>query len=275
MSSLRTSRSPSPGTLPHFAPPGHRIAGRAIHDYLRRMILDGHFAPSAVLSQVAVARQLGVSRTPVREALRKLEEEGLVASEINHRSRVRPLDAQELDALYARRILAEALAVRLSVERFAAGDLKKLEGLCQRMSKAAVAGDFEAWQASHREFHRKLVDHAGDGLKQSLLHYAERSERYLYMLLRHLRPDWWRRGEEEHREIFESYRRADVSEAVSLIVHHLSRTALQLSAMLAPDRKPVAVHAAVALLGAETRTKTAHTHKSRGVAALPRRVPRL
>jgi DNA-binding GntR family transcriptional regulator len=262
------------GALPNFARPGHRIAGRAIHDYLRRMILDGHLGPSAVLSQVAVAEQLGVSRTPVREALRKLEEEGLVASEINHRARVRPLDPQELDALYARRILAEALAVRLSVERFQPGDLRKLEALCQRMSKAAAADDFESWQASHREFHSKLVAPAGDGLKQSLRRYAERSERYLYMLLRQLRPDWWRRGEAEHREIFDCYRRADVSAAVNCIVRHLARTALQLSAMLAPDRAPVAVRAAVALLGAQDQAKTSRTRNGGGAPASPRKVPR-
>jgi len=264
MSSLRVSRPSPPGALPLFAPPGHRIAGRAIHDYLRRMILDGHLAPSAILSQVAVARQLGVSRTPVREALRKLEEEGLVASEINQRARVRPLDAQELDALYARRILAEALAVRLSVERFRPADLRKLEALCQRMSKAAAADDFESWQVGHREFHSKLVDYAGDGLRQSHRRYAERSERYLYMLLRQLRPDWWRRGEAEHRQIFDCYRRVDASAAVNCIVRHLARTALQLSAMLAPDRAPVAVRAAVELLGAGDHERARPTHNGRG-----------
>ena len=268
MSSLRISRPTPAGALPNFAPPGHRIAGRAIHDYLRRLILDGHLGPGSVLSQVAVALQLGVSRTPVREAIRKLEEEGLVASEINHRARVRPLDAQELDALYARRILAEALAVRLSVERIQPGDLRKLEALCQRMSKAAAADDFESWQSSHREFHHELVDPAGDGLKQTLRRYAERSERYLSMLLRQLRPDWWRRGEAEHREIFECYRRGDVSGAVKLIVQHLARTAFQLSAMQAPERAPVAVRAAVELLGA---WDPAHLKNSRNGRGAPRR----
>ena len=258
------SRPPPPAPCRGLRRPAIRIAGRAIHDYLRRIILDGHLAPSTVLSQVAVAQQLGVSRTPVREALRKLEEEGLVASEINHRARVRQLDAQELDALSARRILAEALAVRLSVERFRPADLRKLDALCQRMSRAAAADDFEAWQTSHREFHFKLVDPAGDGLKQSLRRYAERSERYLYMLLRQLRPDWWRRGEAEHRQIFDCYRRADASAAVNCIVQHLARTALQLSSMLEPDRAPVAVRAAVALLGAGDRESAQRTHNGRG-----------
>lgn len=243
------ARAAAGAGLPDFVSPGPRIAGRAIHDYLRQLILDGHIRPGTVLSQVAVAQQLGVSRTPVREALRKLEEEGLVAAEINQRARVRALDPEELDTLYARRILAEALAVRLSVERFRPADIRQAEQLCKRMSRAATADDFAGWQASHRDFHKKLVEPAGEGLKQTLRGYAERSERYLYMLLRNLATGWWRRGEAEHDAIFECYRRGDAAGAVNIIVQHLARTAFQLNAMLAPDRPAVAVEAAVALLG--------------------------
>ena len=213
---------------------------------------------------------LGGSRettTPVREALRKLEEEGLVAAEINQRARVRPLDPEELDTLYARRILAEALAVRLSVERFQAADIRQAEMLCKRMSRAASADDFVAWQTSHRDFHRKLVEPAGEGLKQTLRGYAERSERYLYMLLRNLATGWWRRGEAEHDAIFDCYRRRDVSGAVNIIVQHLSRTAYQLSAMLAPDRPAVAVEAAVALLGERNPAGNGHARENGRKAA--------
>lgn len=264
MSPLRVSGLPQALALPNFPEPGHRIAGRTIHGYLRRLILDGHLGPSAVLSQVAVAQQLGVSRTPVREALRKLEEEGLVASEINHRARVRPLDVGELDALYAQRILAEALAVRLSAQRFGPADIRSLDALCQKMSKAAAKDDFETWQTSHRLFHRQLVGHAGDELKQTLRRLAERSERYLYMLLRQLRPAWWRRGESEHAEILDACRNGDAPAAVNLITGHLARTARQLCAMLSAERDPAAVHAAVALLGADERASPPSVRRNPG-----------
>jgi DNA-binding GntR family transcriptional regulator len=174
-----------------------------------------------------------------------------------------PLDVDELDVLYAQRILAEALAVRLSVQRFRPADIRSLESLCQKMSKAAAKDDFESWQTNHRDFHRRLVGHGGDELKQTLRRLAERSERYLYMLLRLLRPAWWRRGEAEHAEILDCCRRGDAPAAVNLIAGHLARTARQLCGMMAADRDPAAVRAAVELLGAEGRTATIASHRGR------------
>ena len=237
-------------------------AADLVYGRIRKCIFKKEFTSGQRLPEIALAKEFDVSRTPVREALRKLEEEGLVAAEINQRARVRPLDPEELDTLYARRILAEALAVRLSVERFQPADIRQVETLCKRMSRAATANDFEGWQTSHRDFHRKLVEPAGDGLKQTLRGYAERSERYLYMLLRNLATGWWRRGEAEHDAIFDCYRRRDASAAVNIIVQHLARTAFQLNAMLAPDRPAAAVEAAVALLGERNPAANGHAREN-------------
>ena len=65
-----------------------------VHAYLRELILNGNLVPGTKLSQVTLAEQLGVSRTPLREVLRMLQEEGLVAIEPNQRTRVAGLDPQ-------------------------------------------------------------------------------------------------------------------------------------------------------------------------------------
>ena len=70
-----------------------------LHEYLREFVLDGTLTPGAKLSQVALADQLGVSRTPLSEVLRMLQEEGLVQTEPNQRTRVAGLDPRELDDL--------------------------------------------------------------------------------------------------------------------------------------------------------------------------------
>ena len=75
---------------------------------LRTMILQGALEPGSVLSQVALARQLGVSTTPVREAIRLLEAEGLLITERNRRARVPPLEIEDLDAVYSSRVLLES-----------------------------------------------------------------------------------------------------------------------------------------------------------------------
>ena len=85
------------------------------HTRLRRLIVRGAIAPGSELSQVELARRLGVSTTPLREALRRLEAEGLVDSRRNRRPRVRAFDVEELDSIYAARVLLEWLAVRLTV----------------------------------------------------------------------------------------------------------------------------------------------------------------
>jgi DNA-binding GntR family transcriptional regulator len=99
--------NPMPRT-PTFVPglrkvelPEARQAIPALHAYLRECVLDGTLTPGTKLSQVALADQLGVSRTPLREVLRMLQEEGLVEIEPNQRTRVAGLDPQELDEIYA------------------------------------------------------------------------------------------------------------------------------------------------------------------------------
>ena len=77
--------------------PEARQAIPHVHAYLRECILDGTLKPGTKLSQVSLAAQLGISRTPLREVLRMLQEEGLVEIEPNQRTRVAGLDPQELD----------------------------------------------------------------------------------------------------------------------------------------------------------------------------------
>ena len=89
--------------------PEARQAIPYVHAYLRECILDGTLTPGTKLSQVSLARQLGISRTPLREVLRMLQEEGLGEIEPNQRTRVSGLDPQELDDVYAIRILLETV----------------------------------------------------------------------------------------------------------------------------------------------------------------------
>src|SRR5580693_10243624 len=93
------------------------------HARLRRLIVRGALAPGSELSQVELARRTGVSTTPLREALRRLEAEGLVESRRNRRPRVRPFDCEDLDSVYAARVLLEPPALRITVPRLGAGDL--------------------------------------------------------------------------------------------------------------------------------------------------------
>src|SRR5438552_17509596 len=119
------------------ARPGNttELSTEVVHDRLRESILKGEFDPRVPISQVQLAARLGVSRTPLREALRMLQREGLIDSEPNRRVRVAALSVTALEQLYATRIVVEALAVRVAVPKLRPADCAEM-----RSHLADVAG---------------------------------------------------------------------------------------------------------------------------------------
>src|SRR5712691_12463113 len=134
--------------------PKAREAIPHVHTYLRECILDGTLTPGTKLSQVTLSEQLGISRTPLREVLRMLQEEGLVEIEPNQRTRVAGVDPQELDDIYASRILLETLALSMTIGHFGAKARAEAKRMLTAMRRAAKTGDFDAWFAAHTDYHR-------------------------------------------------------------------------------------------------------------------------
>src|SRR5438034_6443771 len=99
---------------------------RAVYRRLYAEILAGHLDPGKPVSQIKLAERLGVSRTPLREALRMLERDGLIHSEPNRRVRVTPVSVEDLEQLYALRVTVEALAIRITVPRLGDEDFARL-----------------------------------------------------------------------------------------------------------------------------------------------------
>src|ERR1700727_4082035 len=82
------------------------------YDALRRALINADLVPGAVVSQVQLAAQLNISRTPLREALRQLQSEGLLEGDFNRRLRVAPLSVDDLEQVAAMRIVLESLGVQ-------------------------------------------------------------------------------------------------------------------------------------------------------------------
>ncbi|MFI8461820.1 GntR family transcriptional regulator [Kitasatospora sp. NPDC085464] len=229
---------------------GVRQSVGPLHALLRECILDGRLAPGTVVSQVALARQLGVSRTPVREALRMLQEEGYVEGEPNQRMRVAGLDPSALDADYAMRITLECLALTMTLDGFGSRMERAAEAQLAAMRRAARAKDREGWLVAHREYHRLLTSGAGEPLRRQLEALADRSVRYI-RITQQLDPESWSRaGDTEHPAILDAVIAGDRDAAVSRLAHHLERTALNVLGEQAPGYRPQAVPRAMALVGA-------------------------
>src|SRR5580698_11510907 len=140
----------------------------AVHRVLRQAVVDGSIAPGERLRSDALANELRVSRTPVREALRKLEAEGLVAPSGSGLI-VRALSEQDLTELFYVREALEGMAARLAAENATRSEIADIKELLEDMETVRRRGDVDALRGLTGEFHQ-LVCRAShnDRLLQSL-----------------------------------------------------------------------------------------------------------
>ena len=228
--------------------PQTRQAIPHVHAYLRECILDGTLTPGTKLSQVTLAEQLGISRTPLREVLRMLQEEGLVEIEPNQRTRIAGLDPQELDDVYGSRILLETLALSMTLGSFGPASRKDARLQLAAMRRAAKTGDFSAWFAAHADYHRLITAGAGEALQRQLQAFADRTIRYIRIYQLSDPDSWQAAGDTEHVQILEALIAGNEPGARAGMAHHLERTALRVLTDCAPDYVPVAVPHAVAIV---------------------------
>jgi DNA-binding GntR family transcriptional regulator len=219
-----------------------------VYSRLREMLLNGEILPGTVISQVTLARELGVSTTPLREAMRLLQAEGLLIAEHNRRSRVAPLDPRDIDAVYASRILIEALAIRLTVPTLSAADLAELRGDLDAMAEAAQCKDIGAWEPVHRSFHHRLISGCDEALARIIDPVADRTERYRRTSLYRSAARTWEIGNDEHESIVDACQAQDAALASVLLARHLARSALTVLAKIAPDEDPIAVRSALQMV---------------------------
>ncbi len=206
-----------------------------VYESLRESILSGDVKPGTILSQVEVARVFDVSRTPVREAMRMLQEGGLLVGEPNHRSRVVGFDPKDIEALYMKRVLLEALGVAITTRRMTPPLMARLEETIRGLESEESHRDFECWRTLHRRLHQLIVSESGSSMTEDLAGLELRSARYQSANKGAHLPGWWQRGEAEHRSLFDAIAKGDAALAGELAARHLARTALELLAALAPE----------------------------------------
>ena len=224
-----------------------KIATAQVHEYLRQLILDGTVPPGTVLSQVQLAQEIGVSRTPLREALRMLREEGLVLAEYNHRVRVAGIDIGEFEQFYASRIMLESLALALTLPHLTQEDFESLSALLEQMHEAGVQRDSGRWDEGNRQFHAILSSHTGGQVREIILRSIEAGERYRRIKLQNMARAW-EVAEIEHTAIFDACRTGNLDAAVELLARHLARTALTIIALVDVEYEPKAVRTALRLI---------------------------
>jgi DNA-binding GntR family transcriptional regulator len=226
----------------------HRRASVDIHQYLRDRILSNALPPKTILSQVEVADCLKVSRTPVREALRMLMEEGLVMAEPNYRCRVLGFDPRELEALYVSRIANEGIAATVTVQSMTDKDVETLAELLRQLRKDEKQHNLPRWLKNHRAFHQMLFCRANPLLQKRMNVDCQRSERYVYNTVQAGLTDIFRRAAIEHEEIYQACKRRQPAAVVTLLTDHLAAAAIDIMAEFAPDWEPTTLRNAARLM---------------------------
>ncbi len=129
---------------------------------LERMILEGEFAPGEKLTETALADRIGVSRGPLREAFRTLEEAGLVRTEKNRGVFVRDIPIDEAVEIFDLRAAMESMVGRQLAARISTAQLKEIRALVDSMERAVKAGDANQYHLLNLGFHDRLVEMAGN-----------------------------------------------------------------------------------------------------------------
>lgn len=184
---------------------------------LREAILRGIFQGGQPLHQEEIATQLGVSRLPVREALRQLEQEGLVVYRLNRGAIVSELSASEVQEIYEIRSGLESIALRLALPQMTGEMFQQAATILDITDRET---NVSRWGELNREFHLTLYAPAHRPRLLSLITTFHRNvDRYLRMEMIVLR--YKERSQQEHRRILEACQQRDATTAVTLLTQHI------------------------------------------------------
>lgn len=201
---------------------GQNVA--TVERQLREAILNGEIPAGTVISQVALSERLNAGRTPIREALRLLEREGLVIGAPNRRVTIAQLSGADAEQLYIMRIALETTAIRLTVPRLASADIAELEGYMAQMEHYMRARDRVGLRVPHRAFHLRLVAAVGDRATREITSLFDHAERYRLAHGAHDDHDWTLRSA-EHRALLDAAIAGDAELAARKLAEHYAHTA--------------------------------------------------
>ncbi len=205
-----------------------------VYEHLRGEILADSLAPGTELSEVALSRELEISRGPIREALRRLAAEGLVTMRPRRRAEVRSLTTGELIDAYQVREALEVMAVRLAIPRITEADLARLENLIDQMAGHARRQAVADFFAANVAFHETLCELSGNDKLRETHHRLEgeigRFQDRTLALRGNLDS-----SVSEHRAILAAVRLRDADRAAQLTADHIRVPVQRLQAALDPD----------------------------------------
>lgn len=189
------------------------------YEAILRMILDGELEPGQRVTEGALAESLGVSPTPVREAMRKLEHDGLLESK-GSTMRVLALTSQDIEQLYVAREALEVTAIKAAITQLDTSDFEALHMLLTRAEAAATQRDFLVLVRANTAFHDRLLEASGNPWLKSAIGFVRRPLLFARIQIT-LDEDELNRLLHDHREILKTLEAGDPEQAVTVMRRHM------------------------------------------------------
>ena len=192
----------------------------SIYESLREMIAKGLLVTGARIDERAVAEQLGVSRTPLREAIAKLAKEGLIEQRPYRGNFVRAFSPKQVNDLYETRMVLEGFATRRAVENLTDEGLAELTEILDDVQAALAAGDIAAYSVADQRFHQVIAHLSGN---ETVIESLERlrAQVQLVRLAANRDPDLVERTARERPAILAALRERDADRAARLMEEHI------------------------------------------------------
>jgi len=201
-----------------------------IFQKLRQDILDGKYKAGDSLVEMKLAEEMGVSRTPVREAIRQLELEGLVSSIPNKGVFVEGITRQDIEDIYAIRECMEGLAARWAIERMDEKSLRELENIYDLMEFYTTKGDLDQVGELNSQFHDIIFESTkSKPLMQILSDFQYYIENIRLASLK--APGRAMQSLIEHKAIVQAFKERDIAKGEKVLVEHISNSRLNVEKM--------------------------------------------
>jgi DNA-binding GntR family transcriptional regulator len=203
---------------------GVQVISEQVTDALRHRILEQAWRPGEKVPIDQIARDLGISHTPIREALGRLQGEGLVVYRRNQGYHVTPLSARDIYEMLDCRLMLEVFAVR-QMGSVSDALVERLESIHARFCSALAAKDYPGNNVADREFHEAIVGSSGNSLLLRLFRSMNshvHTMRLFYLQERTRLPEL-RQSLAEHERILRAFQRRTTVEAADALADHLRR----------------------------------------------------
>jgi DNA-binding GntR family transcriptional regulator len=202
---------------------------------LRERILSGELAEGEAIRQETLAEEYDVSRMPIREALKRLDAEGLVQLTNNRSASVTKHSLREIGEIFDLRMLLEADLFKRAIPAMTRTDFALCEKLLGEMEKSYDADDVAKWGALNFQYHSALYRAADRTLSNDILKgVSTHSDRYVRMHLSVMKQR--EPAKKEHRDLLAMAQARDTDGGCAILVRHLSRTKEQLLKLVAENR---------------------------------------